>query len=80
MSGPFENLGKLLDNFITELPKIVKKIVQSAERPNWTSHDYSMQKFVLGLESRGSIIDGFAYLIVYNETKPSESVILKERI
>lgn len=47
---------------------------------DWNAHDHAMAKLVKGLPTRGFIEGEHAFLILYKPSKPSESVILKERI
>lgn len=47
----------------------------------WTEADYDMQRFFNKLGNRrGAVYKGYAYLLVYNEKRPSKSVILKAKM
>jgi hypothetical protein len=51
-------------------------------RNNWTRADWDMQRFFkkLGARVKATIHNGYAYVVVYNEVKPSHSLIFKSKM
>ena len=52
------------------------------DRLYWTTADYDMERFFkkLGCKVKATIYNGYAYVFVYDNKKPSKSLIFKNKM